>query len=94
MPLNLDFNKVELYLLSCIEDDTNRLLNVSWGYDFDPFWHDRVNSHDLLFQSIYENKYPVYQFIFGNCSHKVAERAYIEKKLNYLKNVLYWAART
>lgn len=94
VPENLDLNAVERYLLSCIEDDTRRLLNLSWGYDFDPFWHDRVGSHSMLFKVIYGNEYPVYKYIFGSCSEKVEEKAYLEKKLNYLKSVLFWAART
>ncbi|EPY25945.1 hypothetical protein STCU_01147 [Strigomonas culicis] len=94
MPEGLYLNSVETYLLSAIENDTERLLNVSWGYDFDPFWHDRVESHNMLFKTIYENQYPIYRFIFGNCSDKEAEMLYIQKKLNYLKSVLFWAART
>lgn len=93
-PANLRFSAVETYLLSCIVNDTDRLLHLSWGYDFDPFWHDRVSSHDMLFRIIYKNEFPVYRYIFGNCSGKTAEKQFIEEKLNYLKSVLYWAART
>ncbi|EPY36918.1 hypothetical protein AGDE_06677 [Angomonas deanei] len=48
----------------------------------------------MLYSIIYNDRYPIYRFIFGNCSHKEAEKLYIEKKLNYLKSVLFWAART
>lgn len=93
-PVELDFGHVEKYLLSCILDDTTRLLHLNWGYDFDPFWHDRINSHSTLFKIIYSDEFPIYRYIFGNCGHKTAEKLYIEEKLNYLQSVLYWAART
>lgn len=89
-----EMNAVETYLLSCIEDDIQRLTHIAWGYDFDPYWHDRVNSHSMLYSIIYEDKFPVYKFIFGDCSHKEAERKCIEQRLNYLKSVLHWAAMT
>ncbi|KAH9579782.1 hypothetical protein LSM04_001401 [Trypanosoma melophagium] len=93
-PEGVELSRVEKYLLSCIEDDTNRLLNVSWTYDFDPFWRDRVNSHRILFSILYRRQYPVYKFFFGDYSSNEEGMKYIEKKLNYLLSVLHWATRT
>ncbi|RNF15729.1 succinate dehydrogenase subunit [Trypanosoma conorhini] len=93
-PPGLKLSAVELYLLSCVEDDTKRLLNISWTYDFDSFWTDRVNSHDLLYKALYQRQFPIYRFFLGDCSSNEAGRKYIEKKLNYLKAVLHWAAMT
>ncbi|ESL09898.1 hypothetical protein TRSC58_02377 [Trypanosoma rangeli SC58] len=94
VPLGVKLSAVELYLLSCVEDDTNRLLNISWTYDFDSFWKDRVNSHDLLYKVLYLKQFPLYKFFFGDCSTNEAGRKHIEKKLNYLKAVLHWAGMT
>ncbi|CCW61688.1 unnamed protein product [Phytomonas sp. EM1] len=94
-PPELKLSAVELYLLSCIEDDTARLLQVSWGYDFDPFWQDRVQSHESLFNALYnKEKSFFYKFIIGDHAHHKKGRFYIEKKLNYLKDVLHWASVT
>lgn len=93
-PDGVTLNNVERYLLSCIEDDTRRLINIEWGYDFDPFWRDRVQSHEKLFDIIYGEQFHLSKFIFGNCAHKTAEKEYMSKKLNYLKSVLHWAEQT
>ncbi|KEG12424.1 succinate dehydrogenase subunit [Trypanosoma grayi] len=93
-PDGVTLSAVETYLLSCIEDDTNRLMNISWTYDFDPFWKDRVNSHNMLFDIIYKNRYPVYKYLFGDYSSNEAARSHIEKKLNYLTSMMHWAAMT
>ncbi|CAJ1014869.1 conserved hypothetical protein [Leishmania braziliensis MHOM/BR/75/M2904] len=94
VPAGLRLNAVERYLLSSLENDTDRLLHVSWCEDFDPYWHDRVGSLEMLYKIVYTNDYPLYRYIFGNCMHKVAEKEYMLRKLNYLKSVLFWAGRT
>ncbi|AAZ11811.1 hypothetical protein, conserved [Trypanosoma brucei brucei TREU927] len=93
-PTGIKFSSVELYLLSGIEDDTNRLLNLSWTYDFDSFWRDRVDAHEMLYNSIYKKPSFISGFLFGNYSDNEAGRKHIEKKLNYLKSVLLWAFAT
>ncbi|EKG05767.1 succinate dehydrogenase subunit [Trypanosoma cruzi] len=93
-PEGIQLSAVEKYLLSCVEDDTNRLLNLSWTYGFDSFWSDRVYSHEVLFQILYQHNYPIYKFFLGDCSSNEEGRKYIEKKLNYLKSVLQWAVMT
>ncbi|CAJ1010560.1 hypothetical protein Q4I28_005875 [Leishmania naiffi] len=94
VPAGLRLNAVERYLLSSLENDTDRLLHVSWCEDFDSYWHDRVGSLEMLYKIVYTNDYPLYRYIFGNCTHKVAEKEYMLRKLNYLKSVLFWAGRT
>lgn len=93
-PAGLQLNAVERYLLSSIEEDAKRLLNLSWCYDFDSYWHDRVSSLDMLYKTIYTDDYLLYRYIFGNCTHKTAEKEYILTRLNYLKSILFWAAKT
>ncbi|KPI90420.1 hypothetical protein ABL78_0496 [Leptomonas seymouri] len=94
VPEGLNLNAVERYLLSSLENDIERLLNISWCSDFDSYWHDRVSSLEMLFKTIYTDDYPIYRFIFGNCTHKTAEKEYILHKLNYLSSILFWAGRT
>nr|CCC90964.1 unnamed protein product [Trypanosoma congolense IL3000] len=93
-PAGIELSPVELYLLSHIEDDTKRLLNLSWTYDFDSFWEDRVDSLEKLNDSIYKKSRSISCFVFGNHSKNVAGQKYIERKLNYLKSVLHWALAT
>ncbi|CCW68013.1 unnamed protein product [Phytomonas sp. Hart1] len=93
-PSDLNLSPVELYLLSCLEDDTTRLLSVAWGNDFDPFWKDRVQSHESLFNTLYHSKCAFYKFLYGDHTYHEKEKLYIERKLNYLKDVFYWASVT
>lgn len=93
-PAGVPLSVVEKYLLSGIEDDTSRLLNISWTYDFDTFWHDRVASHEALYNILYKDRSFFYKFLFTDCSGNEAGRKYLEKKLNYLRSVLHWAAVT
>ncbi|KAG5498616.1 hypothetical protein JKF63_02902 [Porcisia hertigi] len=91
-PSGLKLNAIERYLLSSLENDTDRLMHVSCE-DFDSYWHDRVSSLEMLYKIIYTNEYPLYRYIFGNCAHKTAEKEYLLCKLNYLKSVLFWISR-
>ncbi|KAG8348469.1 hypothetical protein TRVL_00718 [Trypanosoma vivax] len=93
-PDGIKLSQVEQYLLSCVEDDTKRLLNLSWTFDFDPFWWDRVNSHEKLYRIIYTNEFSFFRYIFGDHSENLMGQRYIEKKLNYLRSVLHWAFET
>lgn len=90
----LSFSKVEAYLLSSIEDDTNRLLNLSWAYDFDPYWEDVVYSHTEMFKTLYKGAHPFRRIFLGNHSNKMKEMEYIEKKLNRLRDLYEWARVT
>lgn len=94
IPAGLNLNAVERYLLSSLENDADRLLHVSWCQDFDSYWHDRVGSLEMLYKTIYTDEYPLYRYIFGNCTHKTAEKEHMLRKLNYLKSILFWAGRT
>ncbi|KPA83114.1 putative mitochondrial hypothetical protein [Leptomonas pyrrhocoris] len=94
VPEGLKLNAVERYLLSSLENDTDRLLHVSWCGDFDSYWHDRVSSLEMLYKTIYTDDYPLYRYVFGNCTHKTAEKEYMLRKVNYLRSILFWAGRT
>lgn len=94
VPEGLKLNAVERYLLSSLENDTDRLLHISWCDDFDSYWHDRVSSLEMLYKTIYTDDYPLYRYVFGNCSHKTAEKEFMLRKLNYLRSILFWAGRT
>lgn len=94
VPEGLQFSSVELYLLSRIEDDTNRLLSLSWAYDFDPFWADAVASHVALYNTIYKGHHPIRRLFLGDCSKNTAAKQHIEQKLNRLKDIHHWATVT
>lgn len=93
-PKHLSFSAVEIFLLSRIEDDTKRLLSVSWAYDFDSYWGDAVHSHEALMKTIYKGERPFRQWLLGDCSAKKKEMLYIESKLNYLLSLYEWACIT
>lgn len=92
--LGLSLSGPEQFLLSSIEDDTARLLSLSWAYDFDPYWKDAVYSHEELFKTLYKGKNPFRRIFLGNCSAKVKEMQYVEAKLNRLLAVYEWARIT
>lgn len=94
VPARLQLNSTELFLLSSIEDDTQRLLNISWAYDFDAYWADVVYSHTELFNTLYNGAHPIRRLFLGNCSKKTAEKTYIEAKLNRLTAIHEWAVKT
>jgi hypothetical protein len=87
-----NLSEPEEYLLSALEDDTERLLSVDWTFDFDSFWADRVKSHDALYRTLYKKEGSgLTKWIFGNATGNAKAAALAEQKLNYLKSALKWA---
>eukprot|EP00796_Vickermania_ingenoplastis_P005853 gene5853-4176_t len=93
-PANLKFSSSEMFLLSAIENDTERLLNLSWAYDFDPYWKDAMYSHQELFNILYKGSGGFRRIFLGNYTHKTAEKTYVESKLNRLLAIYDWARIT
>lgn len=93
----------EVYLHSALSDDTQRLLRVDWTTELDPFWRDRVESHAVLYDTLYGDAtaWGVRRLIFGRAAASStaagAEGALspaqqeAQSKLAYLRSVLKWA---
>lgn len=94
-PAGLQLSSVETYLLSRILDDTERLRNLSWTYDLDPYWVDALYSHEELFKTLYVKGQHSFRALFlGDCSSKTKEKQYIESKLNTFASLVHWAQIT
>lgn len=87
--------KSERYLLSAIDEDTKRILSVDWTYEFCPFWRDRVESHEELFDVLYNPGRLLRKFLIGSCVNDASShRPLVETRLNYLRSALHWAEET
>lgn len=85
----------EEYLISAIDDDIERILSVDWTFEFDSFWSDRVQSHEWMFDNLFNaDKKHLAKWIFGDASKNEKAKAYAEARLNYLKSALKWALET
>lgn len=90
-----DFSEPEIYLLSRLEDDIDRLRHLSWTYDLDPYWEDALHSHEELFKTLYVKGSHSFRAIFlGDCSQKAKEKQYIQAKLNTFTALVHWATVT
>lgn len=73
-------------------DDTERLQNLSWTYDLDPYWEDVLYSHEELFKTIYvKGQHPIRAMFLGDCSRKKKEKQFLESKLNTFTSLVQWA---
>lgn len=88
----LKLSPAEEYLFSAMDDDTKRIMAVDWTVEFDSFWVDRVQSHEMMFDYLYSTqKGWMAKWMFGNCSRNTDAKAAATTKLNYLKSALKWA---
>ena len=80
----------EVYLLNAIEDDYKRIMSVDWTVEFDPFWADRVESHQKLFNTLYTRGSGLRRMMIGSYPDSEGKlQAAIA--LNKLQACLKWA---
>ena len=88
---NSRLSEPEQYLMNAIEDDTKRILGVDWTVEFDPFWRDRVQSHEKMFNTLYQPGGSFRKMLIGKAKGDAESKLKCEAALNRLRSVLKWA---
>jgi hypothetical protein len=81
----------EEYLISALQDDYQRVLGVDWTVEFDPFWKDRLVSHERMFDTLYGHGQGLRRMLLGNYSHNTEAKQKAEATLNRLRSAIKWA---
>ena len=85
------FSEPEQYLISAVEDDAKRIMSVDWTVEFDPFWRDRLRSHEQLFNTLYKPGSGVRKMLIGSATGGEESKNQAEAALNRLRSILKWA---